>query len=725
MPFNNQPTQHKQVGDTPVLVASSPTALAVSDPSLAGQFLLDRQGRILEASGKICQLLGYDCDELCRFDLRSLYLDPQLLDDAGLFRAQRDTAETITSLNCQLRAKNGALLSVRLTLIADGGLVGGASGDQLLAVIHTVEDLSLALQDGQTLISHLLAWSRELQQANSYDDLLRLIQHEMRERVGYNHVWVYTYDNMYSDSIHILSIGGENKDMVKANFATIPVRGDRFLEEMVSTEVPLIIEDARTDPRTNKAIVEQLQNRTMIMIPLYFLGEKRGSLGIGTFGDAEGCRPPGKLQLDYIVGMTGHISAAIERIKFIEGMRDNQAKQLELEKKLQQSQKMQAIGQLTGGIAHDFNNILASILGFAELARASMGQSGGNAKLPVYLDEVLVAGRRARDLIAQMLAFSRGTNSEWSMINIDPIVSETVRLLRSSLPSSLELRTELAKNLPPVKSDIVKLNQIIMNLCINAKDASNSVGTVAIRTSRKVIEHGSLCISCGAPIHGDYVTLEVEDCGSGIPQDILQRIFDPFFTTKEVGKGTGMGLAMVHGIVHEHHGHILVDTQINRGTKFTLLFPVGSLDSAQLLSAKAQTAHVASAVATSTVLPRILVVDDEVTVARFLRELIQAHGYEVATETDSHEALAAFQSNPDDYQLLISDQTMPGISGVELCRQVKKIKADCPVILCTGDLGAIPDQEIEDIGIQAICSKPIDTRNLLQLVQQLTGTVPH
>lgn len=688
------------------------------DQASAGIACLGADCNILCSNEKFLQMLGYEEDELGSLDISTLMPDIARqqfrLDITSLATGQRDFFTT----TCVFLQKNNSPVHAQVTVSPvwqpDSGQL-----KYLLAVIHDTSEqsrLEEQYRSNQSQSNKLLNWSRTLQQATDYDDLLHMVRDEMRDSTGYRNTWIYTFDDSHAKTIQIMSIGSENEATVKTNFATLEVGDDPFLQELVASEVPVIVEDARTDPRTNKQIVEQLQNRTLIMIPLYFLGQKRGSLGIGTFGE-EGCKVPTKSELEYIVSMTGHISAAIERIKFVDEVRQNQLKQMELEKKLQQSQKMEAIGQLTGGIAHDFNNILASIIGFTELASyASNSPNPQMNKLNNYLDEVMVAGKRARDLIAQMLAFSRGANSEWCMISIDTVIKETIKMLRSSLPSSFQIYMELDENLPQIKSDVVKLNQIFMNLCINAKDATD--GTGAVRISARVInDSAQACSACGQAITGEFLAVEVIDNGSGIPPDIVHRIFDPFFTTKEVGRGTGMGLSMVHGIMHEHHGHILLQTSSAEGTSFTLLFP---LEQQAAIIEPAPDTLVHDVDPATAELPLIMVVDDEISVAKFLRELIQEYGYRVAIETNSQEALAAFQRAPDSYQLVITDQTMPGISGVELFENINKIRQDCPVIICTGNSESIPETYAREIGIQGYCTKPIETKLLMAQIGHLT-----
>lgn len=260
-----------------------------------------------------------------------------------------------------------------------------------------------------------------------------------------------------------------------------------------------------------------------------------------------------------------------EGIKVIVDVRDI-TEQEQLYAQLQQAQKMEAIGHLTGGIAHDFNNMLASIMGFTQLAM-ELSEEYENEKLDEYLQEVNLAGERARDLIAQMLSFSRRNDKkELLPLELPLMIKEVTTLLRPMLPSSIEINYQTDTDIPKVKADPVKMHQVLMNLCINARDALEGHGKIEL-SLKSITLDGVACSSCHKPITGKFIEIVIEDNGSGIEKKNINKIFDPFFTTKEVGKGTGMGLSVVHGIMHDHHGHIILTSRPDQGTKFQLLFP--------------------------------------------------------------------------------------------------------------------------------------------------------
>lgn len=385
-----------------------------------------------------------------------------------------------------------------------------------------------------------------------------------------------------------------------------------------------------------------------------------------------------------------------------------------LQGQLQQAQKMEAIGHLTGGIAHDFNNILASILGYTGLALTRFVPDK-DSKLARYLEEVYSAGERARDLIAQMLAFSRGTGNEPRPHRLEPLVGEAMKLLQSTLPASIELTTWTEGNAPPVMIDPVQLHQLVINLCINARDALGGRGHIDIRVQRRPAVDAE-CASCHAQIQGDFVELVVKDDGKGIEPDVRLRMFDPFFSIKEHARGSGMGLSIVHGIVHELGGHIGVESAPGQGSSFRLLFPAlhvvpgdtvhESLPD-NLFAGECGNGH------------GILVVDDEASVAGFLGELLESRGYCVQVVNDSDTALQRFRDDPGAFDLVVMDQTMPGMTGMELAGALLDMRPALPIILCTGYSEEVDEARARARGIRGYLTKPLSVRALLETVREL------
>ena len=399
-------------------------------------------------------------------------------------------------------------------------------------------------------------------------------------------------------------------------------------------------------------------------------------------------------------------------LRFIADIRDLTERQ-QLEQQVRHSQKMEVIGHLTAGVAHDFNNILTSILGFTSLAMM-LKDKATNEKLEAYLREINYSGERARELVAQMLTFSRIEKpNDQESIELVPVIKGALDMLRPMMPSTIILSHNLETAIPAVFADSIQINQIIMNLCVNASDAIAGHGKIDLTARTARGDHGQ-CSSCHQTISGDYVEVVVTDSGSGIDDEALQRIFDPFFTTKEVGKGTGMGLSIVHGIMHSHQGHVRVESVPGQGSAFHLFLPIAETDTQPL-----EVEHDSGLDLIDGKGRHILVVDDEEVIALFLQEYLEMQGYKVSSFSDSKAALEAYRNAAHDFDLVITDQTMPGITGRELATEMLEIRNDLPIILCTGYDAMQESEGIQQFGISAVIQKPVDCKGLVVKIEKL------
>ena len=388
-----------------------------------------------------------------------------------------------------------------------------------------------------------------------------------------------------------------------------------------------------------------------------------------------------------------------------------------LEKQLQQSQKMESLGQLTGGIAHDFNNMLAAIIGYTELAR-NLDVSDKNKKLGKYLDVIMQSSEKAKDLVAQMLTFSRtqGEADEKEKISISTVFDQTLELLRPLLPSSIELIFKKQETDIFILANDVMLGQVIINLCLNARDAmENLQGKITIDVEVKEMTDQD-CDSCGEVFTGTYVRVSIADNGIGFERIVKERLFEPFFTTKDVNKGTGMGLSMVHGIMHKHTGHIQVVSVLNQGSEFILLFPVFN-ESEVLLSAR-EVIQNGSQGLIDGYGKRILVVDDEVSVALYLETVLLEKGFEVVVINDSQVALDYFVENYKEIDLVLTDYTMPGLTGMQMAESMHQIDPGFPILICAGYSDQVNEQVATQKGLKGYLEKPIDMKKLLLYIEQ-------
>jgi PAS domain S-box-containing protein len=380
--------------------------------------------------------------------------------------------------------------------------------------------------------------------------------------------------------------------------------------------------------------------------------------------------------------------------------------QKKLEVQLRQAQKMEAIGTLSGGIAHDFNNILGIILGNTELAMDDVPEwnpARGN------LEEVRKACLRAKDVVRQILSFSRQTEAEQKPMRIVPILEESLKLLRASIPSSIEIFHDVQTDVDTILGNPTHIHQVLINLCTNAAHAMEEGGILAITlTDHLLVESDANQYPDVPP--GRYVKLSVKDTGCGIAPEMMNRVFDPYFTTKDVDKGTGMGLAVVHGIVKGHKGGISVKSKPGEGSTFDILFPIVDQETIQEPKVNGD-------------LPRgdekILFVDDEEAMVNIARQRLERLGYQVETRTDPFEALKLFGTHPDRFDLVITDTTMPGMTGDALAQELMKIRPNIPVLLCTGYSDRIDKDRVEKMGIAGFAMKPLGADELARTVRAL------
>ena len=392
----------------------------------------------------------------------------------------------------------------------------------------------------------------------------------------------------------------------------------------------------------------------------------------------------------------------------------------QLYQQLLQAQKMEAIGQLTGGIAHDFNNMLGAILGYTYLLSLFNKDNIDFDQQQGYIEEIMTAGNRAKDLISQMLIFSR-LNPESdgllnSVVEVQPILKEVLQLLRQSIPSTIEINSKMEDEKLRVEFHPIHLHQILMNLAINARDASpDRYGNIDFRVEKRFVS--GICDSCQAQFEGEYVVISVSDNGEGIPREILNHIFDPFFTTKEVSKGTGMGLSVVHGMVHSHQGHITVQSRPDfDGTRIQIMMlPATAEESLEQGLPGMDQEKITDKIDGL----KVMVVDDERAMSSLLQNLLEHYGATVEPFNDPIKALETFKAKPDYYDLVVTDETMPKLSGLDLSRQLLDVRKDLPIVLCTGFSETVNDKVIKEVGVRKLLHKPVPNRVFVEEVARI------
>jgi signal transduction histidine kinase len=378
-----------------------------------------------------------------------------------------------------------------------------------------------------------------------------------------------------------------------------------------------------------------------------------------------------------------------------------------LESQLHQSQKMESIGTLAGGIAHDFNNILFPVMGFTEML---LEDTPEDDPIRDSLEQIYNGTLRAKDLVQQILTFARQKDGEFKLMQMQPMVKEAIKLIRSTIPTTIGIQQNIQTDCRPIKADPTQIHQIVMNLATNAYHAMEEKGgkLTILLNEMEFTEDDlvSLDISSGV-----YACLTIQDTGRGMNKALTQKIFDPFFTTKGKDKGTGMGLSVVHGIVKNMSGAIRVYSEPGKGTQFNIYLPVVQTRSEQQLT------DITEPIQTGT--EHILLVDDEVTIVEMEQAMLERLGYKVTTRSSSIDALEAFRANPDKFDLIITDMAMPNMAGDKLSVEINQIRPDIPILLCTGFSEIISEEKAKSLGINGFLLKPVISRDLSQKIRDV------
>ncbi len=466
------------------------------------------------------------------------------------------------------------------------------------------------------------------------------------------------------------------------------------LEEVAGKTTQLIY--ANPDEYHNQGKLRYHKSSTIDM-PVYEIEYRRKD---GSIFPSETLGGPVKDSNGDTIGFLGVIRDISDR-------KEAEKEKAQLEEQWRQSQKLEAIGTLAGGIAHDFNNILSVILGYTDLAKVD-APPGSNYSDD--LDKVLEAGYRAKDLVQQILAFSRQAQIEKVSLKPQAIIKEALRMLRASIPTTIEVRASIDPDCGVIDADPTQFHQIVMNLCTNAFHAMEEKGGI-LEVVLRVADSVPLELKEGKSNAGDgFLEFSISDTGRGIGPEFIDKIFDPFFTTKEKGKGTGMGLAITYGIVKEYGGTITVDSQLGKGTTFKIYLPRGKAETVL------EKPEVADAPKGS---ERILFVDDEELLIKLGKDMLERFGYHVTAKLRSFEALEAFQNQPDKFDLVITDQTMPGMTGLDMARRMLQIRPDIPVILCTGHSTLVDENVSKAQGIKGFALKPVGMKDMSRLIRQI------
>jgi PAS domain S-box-containing protein len=622
-------------------------------------------GAILDVNPKACEVYGYTRDELMQLDIGALSsgVEPSTQERAAdlLEQARQDGP---VRMEWRRRNKDGSLHwdEVYIKRVKIGG------SDRILAVTREITERKL----------------RE-QQLRKSEDRLRM-----------------TVDTALDCIIGMNTQG----DIIEFNPAAEETFGHRKFDVLGTNLAELII-----PPQFRAAHANGMQHYLATGKGAY-LGQRVEVMAMR----ADSSEFPAELSVDVAQGPDGAIFIAY--LRDITERQRSEDERVRLESQLRQAQKMEAIGQLTGGVAHDFNNILTSTMGYLTMAQEQAGQYTDD-KLDRYLDRAEQSGQRAKRLIQQMLTFSRGQRGEPRSLQLAPNITDAVRLMRSSLPSSVEIDTAFDDGVPCVLIDPLHVEQVLMNLCINARDAMQGKGRLTITLQARHCG-GCTCTSCHQAVDGDFVELAVSDDGPGIAPDVIERMFEPFFSTKEAGSGSGMGLAMVHGIVHEYGGHIQVESKPGGGARLRVWFPAWFPPTGEEVGeGQIDGTAVEAASSKPRLQGRVLLTDDEPSVREFMSELLGSWGLDVSLAEDGIASCEAFAADPDGFDLVLLDQTMPRMTGLEAAAQMAKLRPAVPVLLYTGYSDQVSPARLAAAGIRSLIRKPLDIQAFRQLLEEL------
>ena len=533
------------------------------------------------------------------------------------------------------------------------------------------------------------------------------------ELTGYRLAWVgVPLHDPGKTILPVAQVGrdGENAEWIRNSWAADDPRGRGPGGAAIRTGKTQVIRNILGNPTLAPwhEEVRRYGYNSVIVLPLTMEGAIIGILDIVSKEvdafDSE--------EIKLLEELANNVSQGIATLRERAEHRQATQEKSRLEIQLLQAQKMEAVGTLAGGIAHDFNNILTAIVGYSELILMNLDKEQDLNLVESHMQGVLQAAERAKELVQQVLTISRKREQKTQPVHIDLIIKEVIKLMRASLPTTIEIRHSLNPQCGAVMADPTQIHQVIMNICTNAYHAMREEGGI-LELNLDPVEVDAELARAHPQLHeGSYLRLNVKDTGHGMEPEVVERIFEPYFTTKTLNEGTGLGLAVVHGIISSIGGAILVDSEINKGTAFHIYFP-------RFGQGEALVAATGEPVATSEGEEHILFVDDEPDIANITEEILKRLGYRVTVKTSSVEALALFKDHPDAFDLVITDQTMPQLTGLQLAQEIMRLRPGMPIIMCTGFSETVSAGEAKKSGIQEYLLKPLNVSELAKTVHRL------
>jgi len=626
---------------------------SIFNQAAVGIAAIENDGRFRMVNKRLCDMLGYMEDDLLTKHLNQVVPHDDVQPGAARLKALLENRITSFKVESQCRCRDDSCIWVSMTLSTVRS--GNGAGKSLIAIVEDFTPRKTAekeAQEARLFTENLIQTANAMILGLDQDGCIQLINPVVEKLTG------YTADELIGQNWFELIVPQETYPHVWKEFYRLI---DGGLPHLFKNPIQAKDGTERIISWSNSELVQD--------------GAVVGTLSVG-------------------IDITQRTEAEKEKARLFSQLR--------------QAQKMEAIGTLAGGIAHDFNNILSPIIGYAEIIMADSEPASDNSK---NAHQILNAGLRARDLVFQILTFSREREQEKKPFKIQSVIKEALKLLRASMPSTVTLRQRIDDGCGPIMGDPTQIYQVIVNLFTNANQAmQNQEGQI------KVVVEEILLTDDDQPQFmevkpGPFIRVSVSDTGPGIDPDITERIFDPYFTTKRMKSGTGLGLSVVHGIVKGHAGAIKVYSELGEGTSFSVYLP-------RLVDDKT-----AAAIGTGSPIPggkeSILLVDDEEALVRVVQKILENLGYQVTGFSDSRDALSHFKARPDTYDLVISDMTMPHLTGLQLSEAILAETPDIPVVICTGFSEMINRIKVAEAGIRRVVMKPVVKSEIASTIREV------
>ena len=565
----------------------------------------------------------------------------------------------------------------------------------------------------------VLELSGALQRASSYSEILDAACAAVGRATRYRATWLIAVEDLPEGQwCRVLAMEGGSSELVWERAPRFPVGSDPFLLEILEGDHPVVVDDMRTDPRTDKEIVARTDHRTCVSVPMRIGGATLGMLCVGTFGP-EGVVPPTSEEVEHLTIVASLVAAAFDRARLVHE-RDALAAEVKalsekdraLEDQLRHLQRLESAGQLASGIAHDFNNLLTAIGGHAEISL----REGAPPSVAESLEVILDATKRGSHLTHNLLSFSRRRVLSRRPADLNAVVDKARQLVLPAVPSRIALRFAPAAEAVPVLVDEVELEHAVMNLVTNARDAIADTGEIRIEVGTKELDDDFVARHDGKLV-GRCAVVTITDDGAGIPADVLARVFEPFFTTKGAGRGTGLGLASVHSLVDQHGGIVTVASEPGRGTTFALHLPLASVP----FTAKARPAVARAGGGGETV----LLAEDDDAVRALLARVLRGQGYEVLEASDGQTAIDLFRAESARVRVVLTDLMMPRRTGLDLVNGVLAFKQKTAIVVMSGHTSdPAGASRLAEFGIPVLSKPTTPTEVLLAIRRALDECVP-